>query len=93
MPPRMTIASMVADSVKVKLSGLTKPCRVGEKSPRQTRDQRAKTIGRQLHLPRLMPIAAQAISSSRNASHARPIGKRRNRAANQPTRSARNRMT
>ena len=33
MPPRTTIATMIADSINVKLSGLTKACLVAKNDP------------------------------------------------------------
>ena len=33
MPPSTTMARMIADSMKVKDSGLMKPCRVAKKAP------------------------------------------------------------
>ena len=76
MPPRTTIATIIADSINVKLSGLTKACLVAKNAPAKP--------------PNVAPIAKavkfcicwdlllrdlHAISSSLKASQALPTGK------------------
>ena len=41
MPPSTTIARMIADSMKVKLSGLMKPCRAAKNEPAKPREHGA----------------------------------------------------
>src|SRR5690606_8911810 len=79
MPPSTTMATMVADSTKVKLSGLMKPWRVAKKAPAKPPNMAPMAKAVSLVLRGLMPSARQAISSSRSASHARPTGRRRMR--------------
>ena len=92
MPPSTTIASTKADSPKVKNSGLMKPCRVAKKAPAKPPNIAPMANAVSLVMVVLMPSARQAISSSRKASQARPIGKRRNRSVTQLVRSASARM-
>ena len=79
MPPSTTIARIVADSMKVKLSGLMKPCRVAKKQPAKPPNIAPIAKADSLTLVGLMPSARQAISSSRSASQARPTGSLRMR--------------
>ena len=79
MPPSTTIARIVADSMKVKLSGLMKPCRVAKKQPAKPPNIAPIAKAESLTLVGLMPSARQAISSSRSASQARPTGSLRMR--------------
>ena len=78
MPPSTTMARMMADSMKVKLSGLMKPCRVAKKLPASPPNMAPMANALSLVMVVLMPSERQAIWSSRNASQARPIGSRRN---------------
>ena len=79
--------------MKVKLSGLMKPCRAAKKEPAKPPNiaPRAKAVS--LVMVVLMPSERQAISSSRIASQARPIGSRRRRSVTQLVSSARHRIT
>ena len=92
MPPSTTMARMIADSMKVKLSGLMKPWRVAKKDPAKPPNIAAMAKAASFMLVRLMPKDAQAMSSSRRASHARPSGSLRTRSVNRFTTSARARM-
>ena len=65
--------------MKVKLSGLMKPCRVAKKQPAKPPNIAPSAKAVSLVLVGLMPSARQAISSSRSASQARPIGSLRMR--------------
>src|SRR5690606_35118743 len=93
MPPSTTIARMIADSMKVKLSGLMKPWRVAKKAPAKPPSMAPIAKAESFVLVGLMPSARQAISSSRSASQARPIGSRRRRSVNRFVTSARARIT
>src|ERR1700704_1155223 len=88
MPPSTTIASTSADSWKVKDSGLMKPCRVAKKAPAKPPNMAPVANAVSLVVVVLMPSARQATSSSRNASQARPIGRRRSRIVTQLVSSA-----
>ena len=79
--------------MKVKLSGLMKPCRVAKNAPAKPPNMAPMAKAVSLVLVTLMPSARQAISSSRNASQARPIGSRRSRSVTQLVSSASARMT
>ena len=79
MPPSTTMARMVADSMKVNDSGETKPCRAAKNAPAKPPNIAPIAKAVSLVLVVLMPSERQAISSSRSASQARPIGKRRSR--------------
>ena len=73
MPPSTTIDSTIIDSTSTKLSGLMKPC-VAEKMPPEMPPNDAPMANASSFMLRvLMPIARAAISSSRIASHARPM--------------------
>src|SRR5690625_7976771 len=74
IPPKTTTAKIKADSIKVKDSGLTKPWRAAKKAP-----PKPANIAAMVNAERLMPVGLrpnerQAISSSRKASQARPMG-------------------
>ena len=59
------MARMVADSMKVKLSGLTKPCRTAKNEPAKPPNMAPSAKAVSLVLVVLMPSDRQAISSSR----------------------------
>ena len=88
MPPSTTIASTSADSWKVKDSGLMNPCRVAKNAPAKPPNMAPVANAVSLVVVVLMPSARQATSSSRNASQARPIGRRRSRIVTQLVSSA-----
>jgi hypothetical protein len=75
-PPSTTIARIIADSMKVKLSGEMKPWRVAKKEPAKPPNMAPMAKAVSLVLVVLMPSERQAISSSRSASQARPTGSR-----------------
>ena len=91
-PPSTTMASTVADSMKVKLSGLMKAWRVAKKQPAKPPNMAPMAKAVSLVLRRLMPSERQATSSSRSASQARPSGWRRRRSVTQLVSKARHRM-
>ena len=74
--------------MKVKLSGLMKPCRVAKNEPAKPANMAPSAKAVSLVLVGLMPSALQAISSSRSASQARPIGSRRRRSTTKLVNSA-----
>ena len=75
MPPSTTMARMVADSMKVKLSGRDEALTHREKNePAKPPNMAPSAKAVSLVLSVLMPSERQAISSSRRASQARPIG-------------------
>ena len=82
MPPSTTMARMIADSLKVKDSGEMKPCRAAKKTPAKPPSMAPSAKAESLMLVTFMPIALQAISSSRIASQARPTGSLRRRLTN-----------
>ena len=55
MPPSTTIARMIAVSMKVKLSGLTKPCRVANNEPAMPAMNAPEREGRELDRGRIEP--------------------------------------
>ena len=55
MPPSTTIARMMADSMKVKLSGLMKPWRVAKNDPAKPPNMALIVKAASLMLRRLMP--------------------------------------
>ena len=65
--------------MKVKLSGEMNPCRAAKNDPAKPANIAPMANAVSLVLVVLMPSERQAISSSRKASHARPIGRRRSR--------------
>src|SRR5262249_53270516 len=79
MPPSTTMATITADSMKVKLSGEMNPCRAAKNDPAKPANIAPMAKAVSLVLVVLMPSERQAISSPRKASHARPIGSRRSR--------------
>src|SRR5262249_29577304 len=79
MPPSTTMASTVADSMKVKDSGEMKPWRAAKNEPAKPPNRAPVANAVSLVVVVLMPSERQAISSSRSASHARPSGSRRSR--------------
>ena len=79
MPPSTTMATITADSMKVKLSGEMKPWRAAKNEPAMPPIMAPSANAVSLVLVVLMPSDRQAISSSRNASQARPTGSRRSR--------------
>ena len=93
MPPSTTIASTSADSPKVKLSGLMKPCRVAKNAPAKPPNIAPIANAVSLVLVVLIPSERQAISSSRIASQARPTGSRRSRSVTQLVSKASARIT
>ncbi len=93
MPPSTTMARMTADSMKVKLSGLMKPCRAAKKAPASPPKAAPSAKAVSLVLVVFTPSERQAISSSRSASQARPIGMRRRRMVMKAVSSARHRIT
>src|SRR5262249_992336 len=74
MPPSTTIDRIVADSRKVKDSGEMKPCRAAKNEPAKPANIAPMAKAVSLVLVVLMPSDRQAISSSRKASQARPMG-------------------
>src|SRR5262249_61061614 len=70
---------MIADSRKVNESGEMKPCRAAKNDPAKPANIAPMAKAVSLVLVVLMPRERQAISSSRNASQARPTGRRRRR--------------
>ncbi|MCY1312164.1 hypothetical protein D9M70_625590 [compost metagenome] len=70
---------MVADSMKVKDSGVTRPWRAAKKLPANPAKQAPRVKAESLITVGFMPSARQAISSSRSASQARPSGMRSRR--------------
>src|SRR5262249_51595438 len=79
MPPSTTMERMVAASRKVNDSGAVKPCRAAKNEPAKPANMPPMANAVSFVLVVLMPSARQAISSSRNASQARPTGRRRSR--------------
>ena len=86
------MARITADSMKVKLSGLMKPWRVAKNEPAKPANMAPMAKAVSLVLVGLMPSARQAISSSRSASQARPIGSRRMRSVKRLVTSASTRI-
>src|SRR5262249_62223844 len=72
-------ATRTADSMKVKPAGEMKFCRAAKNEPAKPANIAPMAKAVSLVLVVLMPSERQAISSSRKASHARPIGSRRRR--------------
>src|SRR6202521_251141 len=92
MPPNTTIDRMVADSRNVKDSGEMNPCRAAKNEPAKPANIAPMAKAVSLVLVVLMPSERQAISSSRNASQARPTGRRRSRTVTKAVSSTRARM-
>src|SRR5262245_13367520 len=93
MPPRTTIARTIADSWNTKDSGLINPCRVAKNEPAKPPNIAPIAKAVSLVLVVFMPSDRQAISSSRRASQARPIGRRRSRTVTKAVSSASARIT
>ncbi len=93
IPPSTTMASTVALSMKVKLSGLMKPWRVAKKQPASPPKKAPMAKAESLVVVMLIPSARQAISSSRIASHTRPKGSRRSLRLTASVRRTRARIT
>ena len=74
MPPRTTMATIIADSIKVKLSGLINACRVAKNAP--AKPPKVAPIAKAVSFVfvGLTPRHFHAISSSLKASHALPTG-------------------
>ena len=87
MPPSTTIERIVADSKKVKDSGEMKDCRAAKNDPAKPANIAPMAKAVSLVLVVLMPSERHAISSSRRASQARPIGSRRSRSVTKQVRS------
>ena len=83
------MASTIADSMKVKLSGLTKALRVAKNAPANPPNMAPMAKAVSLVMVTLMPRLRQATSSSRKASQARPSGRRRRRNVTQLVSKAR----
>src|SRR5262249_1971725 len=79
MPPSTTMARISADSPKFTDAGLMKPCRAVKNAPAIPPKKAPVAKAASLLLVVLMPSERHAISSSRSASHERPIGRRRRR--------------
>src|SRR4029078_11912878 len=93
MPPSTTMGRMMADSMKLKDSGLMKPCLVAKKEPSNPPNMAPVAKAVSLATVVLMPSERQAISSSRIASQARPMGSRRSRKVNRLVSRASPRIT
>ena len=98
MPPSTTMARMIADSIKVNDSGVTRPWRAAKKLPAKPANAAPRVNAESLMMVGFRPRARQAISSSRSASHARPMGMRSrrlitNKAANASNSATRYRNT
>ena len=72
MPPSTTMERIMADSMKVKLAGLMKLVLAAKMTPAKPAQQELRAKADSLTRARLMPMASQAISSSRRACRARP---------------------
>ncbi len=79
--------------MKVKDSGEMKPCLAAKKEPAKPASMAPTAKAVSLVLVVLIPSERQAISSSRNASQARPTGIRRSRTVMKAVNSAKPRMT
>ncbi len=76
MPPSTTTARISADSMKVNDSGLTRPWRAAKNAPARPAKVAPSVKADSLIRVGFRPSERQAISSSRSASQARPIGMR-----------------
>ncbi len=79
MPPSTTMARMIADSMKVNEDGLMNPSIAAYITPPMPPKDAPSVNAESLVEVWLMPSALQAISSSRSASQARPMGMLRRR--------------
>ena len=73
IPPSTTIARIVIDSSRMKLSGLTKPWRPEKMTPENPAVLAPRAKARSFVVVLLIPIVCAASSSSRIAAQARPI--------------------
>ena len=73
IPPSTTIARIVIDSSRMKLSGLTKPWRPKKMTPENPAGPAPRAKARSFVVVLLIPIVCAASSSSRIAAQARPI--------------------
>ncbi|MNI88730.1 hypothetical protein D3C73_1460570 [compost metagenome] len=76
MPPNTTMARISADSMKVNDSGFTMPWRAAKNAPPKPANVAPSVKADSLMRVGFSPSERQAISSSRNASQARPTGMR-----------------
>ncbi|MNV76276.1 hypothetical protein D3C71_1696150 [compost metagenome] len=76
MPPSTTMARISADSMKVKDSGLTMPWRAAKNAPPRPANIAPSVNAESLIFIGCRPRERLAISSSRSASQARPMGMR-----------------
>ena len=74
IPPRTTIATIIADSIKVKLSGLINACLVAKNEPANPPNIAPIAKAVSFVFLGLTPNDLHAISSSLKASQALPIG-------------------
>ena len=74
IPPKTTMATIMADSINVKLSGLIKACRVAKKDPANPPNMAPTANAVSLVFLGLTPKDLHAISSSLSASQALPTG-------------------
>ena len=79
MPPRSTIDTRISESPKVKLFGATKPVIMAYTAPASPARKLPSVKAVIFQRATSMPKAAQAVSSSRTASSARPIQERSRR--------------
>ena len=73
MPPSTTIARIVIDSSRMKLSGLTNPWRPEKMTPENPAVLAPRANARSFVVVLLIPMVWAASSSSRIAAQARPI--------------------
>ena len=73
MPPSTTMATIITLSIRLKLSGLTKPWKAANMLPLTPPKVAPMPKASSFMLRVLMPIALAAISSSRIAIQARPM--------------------
>ncbi len=74
MPPSTTMAKIRADSMKVNDSGFTMPWRAAKNAPPKPANMAPSVKAESLIFMGFRPSERQAISSSRSASQARPMG-------------------
>ena len=72
MPPKTTIATIIADSINVKLSGLTNACRVAKNAPAKPPNVAPIAKAVSFVFVGLTPRDLHAISSSLKASQLFP---------------------
>ncbi len=73
MPPRITIASAVIETMISKLAGVSEPILTANSAPPSDPIAPPMANARSLNRVVLMPIASATCSSSRIAFHARPM--------------------